>query len=65
MRVAYLDAIPWRVRGARERAFDLALCLAPLKAAFISKVHTTPLGREESFSTLTAVCVSRALYRWR
>lgn len=65
VRDAYLDAIPWGARGARERALDLALCLAPIRAAHVSKFHTLALGREEAFSLLTAVCVARALHRWR
>lgn len=65
VRDAYLDAIPWGGRGTRERAFDLALCLAPIRAAHVSKVHTLALRREEAFSLLTAACAARALHRWR
>lgn len=65
VRDAYLDALPWGTQEARLRAFDLALCLAPIKGAHVSKVHTLALGKEQAFSTLTAACVGRALRRWR
>ena len=64
VRDAYLGAIPWGAREGRERAFDLALCLAPIKGAHVAKLHSLALGKEQAFSLLTAVCVARALRRW-
>lgn len=65
VRRAYLDAVPWGGRAQRERAFDLALGLAPLKFARECKVFTQAQGWDEWGSTLAAFCLSRALQRWR
>lgn len=65
VRDAYLNALPWGTPEARDRAFTVALCLAPLHAAYVTKVHTLALQRVEAFSLLTAVCISRALHRWQ
>lgn len=65
VRDAYLGALPWGTREGRERAFDLALCLAPIRGAYIAKGHTLALGKEQAFPVLTAACVGRAVRRWR
>ena len=65
VRRAYLDAVPWGGRAQRERAFDLALGLAPLKFAHECMVFTQAQGWDEWGSALAAFCLSRALQRWR
>lgn len=64
VRQAYLNEIPWGTLRERERAFDLAMCLSPIKFAYETKVFDEALGRERGNPKLTAWCVTRALQRW-
>jgi hypothetical protein len=64
LRDAYLDALPWGTRMARERAFDLAMCLAPVKTAYESMVFADALGWGGEPSLAAAWSVSRMLARW-
>ena len=65
VRAAYLDAVPWRTREDRERAFDLALCLSPLKFAHECKAFAVALGHERASPALIAFCLSHAVQRWQ
>lgn len=61
---AYLDALPWATRGARERALTLALCFAPLKHAYEGLRLADALGWEEGLPHVTAWAAARMLRRW-
>ncbi len=63
VRRAYLDALPWGTAAERERAFDLALRLAPIKTAHEGRVYADALGWN-GIPPLTAYCLVRALRRW-
>jgi len=65
LRDAYLAALPWGTPASRERAFDLALCLAPIKTAYESVILAETLGWEEGSPHLIAWALGRALPRWR
>ena len=64
VRDAYIDALPWGDRAARERALDLALLLAPLKAAHEAEAFADALGWDGGHPRLTAWHLARALRRW-
>jgi hypothetical protein len=66
IRNAYIDAIPWHTRSQRGRAFDLAMCLAPIKAVYehVPKFKEA-WGLEEGHPGYAAHCIGRALHRWK
>ena len=64
VRRAYLDALPWKTYGQRERALELAGYLWPIKDAMICKADMLALGQERRWSELTGVDMARALRRW-
>src|SRR5579859_436093 len=64
LRAAYLDALPWSTRAARERALTLALCLSPLKHAYEGLRFADALGWEEGLPHVTAWAAARMLARW-
>lgn len=64
LRDAYLDALPWQTRGRRERALDLALCLAPIKTAYEGILLAEALDWDEGMPNVTAWALARALPRW-
>jgi hypothetical protein len=64
LRDAYLDALPWGTRAARERACTLALCLAPIKTAYEGMRFAEALGYAEGTPFVTAWALARALPRW-
>ena len=65
LRAAYLDALPWGMRAARERALDLALCLSPLKHAHEAMRLADALGWSEGAPHICAWALARALPRWQ
>jgi hypothetical protein len=65
LRDAYLDALPWATANARSRAFDLALCLAPLKTAYEAGALAHELGWPEGAPHIAAWALGRALPRWQ
>jgi hypothetical protein len=65
IRNAYIDAIPWHTRSQRERAFDVAMCLAPVKTAYECEPFNQALGRDHGLPELAARCFGRALHFWR
>jgi Phosphotransferase enzyme family len=65
VRDAYLAALPWGDADRRERGFDLAMCLAPIKTAYEGMVFAETLGWEEGSPHITAWALGRALPRWQ
>lgn len=65
VRNAYLDALPWQTRGKRERAFDVAMCLAPIKMAYEGEPFNEAVGRTNGSPTHAARCISHALHFWQ
>jgi hypothetical protein len=65
IRNAYINAISWNTRPQRERAFDLAMCLAPVKSAYEGEPFNAALGREKGFPEYAAHYFGRALHFWR
>lgn len=65
LRSAYLDALPWGTRDARERALTLALCLSPLKHAYEALRLADALGWSEGSPHIAAWALARALPRWQ
>lgn len=64
LRDAYLDALQWGSRAERERAFELAMRLAPIKTAHEGLVFGKALGWREGAPFVTAWALARALPRW-
>lgn len=64
LRDAYLDTLPWQTRDRRERAFILALCLAPIKTAYEGILLAEALDWDEGMPNVTAWALARALPRW-
>lgn len=62
VRAAYLDAVPWGSRTDRERAFDVALLLSPIRYAYAALRFATALGW--SPAEITAGWIALALRRW-
>ena len=64
LRRAYLDALPWKTRAERERAFDLALCLSPLRYAWAEGQLARHFRQEDWWAEDMAWWIMRALRRW-
>jgi hypothetical protein len=64
LRDAYLDALPWGSRADRARGFEVAMLLAPVKAAYEGLVFADALGWGSEPSLAAAWSVSRMLARW-
>ena len=65
LRDAYLAALPWGTPAQRERAFALAMALAPIKTAHEGIVLGEALGWDAAGSSFgTAWALARALPRW-
>jgi hypothetical protein len=62
VRSAYLETLPWRTREERERAFDLALLLSPIRYAYADKLFAEALGWNAAEPVATWVAL--ALERW-
>jgi hypothetical protein len=65
VRSAYLAEIPWGNLADRERCFDLAMCLGPIKTAYEAIGFAEALGWEEGSPHIVAWALGRALPRWR
>ncbi|MEM7126939.1 MAG: GNAT family N-acetyltransferase [Chloroflexota bacterium] len=65
VRNAYLDALPWKSRAERERAFDVAMCLAPIKTAYECEPFNEALGRQDGLPPHAARCFASALHYWQ
>lgn len=46
VRCAYLEELPWGTPAARERGFDVAMCLSPVQRASEHLMYFTSMGRE-------------------
>lgn len=64
LRDAYLDTLPWHTRDRRERALNLALCLAPIQTAYEGILLAEALDWDEGLPNVTAWALARALPRW-
>jgi hypothetical protein len=64
VRGAYLEALPWGTPDERERAFDLAMCLAPLRYAWAEQRMAIRHGDERAWSEDMAWWLTKALDRW-
>jgi hypothetical protein len=62
VRAAYLDALPWKSRTERERAFDLAMRLSPIRFADADARFAHALGWSERDAI--APWIPIALQRW-
>ena len=65
VRDTYLAELPWGSLVQRERGFDLAMCLGPIKTAYEAIVFAEALGWEEGSPHIIAWALGRALPRWR
>ncbi len=65
VRNAYLDTLPWKSRAERERAFELAMCLAPIKTAYECEPFNDALGRKNGLPPHAAHCFGNALHYWQ
>lgn len=64
LRDAYLSALPWGTPATRQRAFTLAMALAPVKTAYEGIVLGEALGWGAGSPFGTAWALARALPRW-
>jgi hypothetical protein len=64
IRNAYIEAIPWYTPLKRARAFDIAMCLAPIKTAYECEPFNLALGRVNGLPQLAAHCFGHALHFW-
>ncbi len=64
VRKAYLEAIPWKSYPERERGFDIAMCLSPIKTAYEGFIFAQERNLKNGLSYQTAMCITRALRRW-
>ena len=65
IRNAYIDVLPWKDRAKRERAFDVAMCLAPIKMAYECEPFNQAIGRENGSPDHAARCLGQALHYWQ
>jgi hypothetical protein len=64
LRDAYLAALPWGTVAERERAFTLAMALAPIKTAYEGIVLGQALRRDADSSFGITWALARAVPRW-
>lgn len=62
VRDAYTETLPWRTREERERAFELALLLSPIRYAYADRLFAQALGWNAAEPV--APWVALALRRW-
>lgn len=65
VRKAYLEAIPWKSYAERERGFDIAMCLSPIKTAYEHYVFAKARNLKNGIAYTTAMFVTTALQRWK
>jgi len=63
IRSAYLGSLPWGTAVSRERAFELAMLLAPIKAIYEGIVFAEARGMPP-LARMTAKYLAKALRRW-
>lgn len=64
IRNKYLEALSWKSYTERERGFDIAMCLSPIKTAYENYVFAKARNLKNGIAYMTAVCVMLALRRW-
>ena len=62
VRDAYLETLPWKTRKERERAFELALLLSPIRYAYADRLFARAFGWNAAEAVATWVAL--ALERW-
>jgi len=62
VRDAYLEALPWKTREEKERAFDLGPLLSPIRYTYADKLFAEALGWKAAEPVATWVAL--ALRRW-
>jgi len=65
LRQAYLEAFEWGTMTEREAAFDLALCLSPVRYAYAEGLLAKKFGHEQYHAEDLAWWIMRALRRWK
>jgi hypothetical protein len=65
VRDAYLEALPWGSLAERRRAFELALCLSPIRYAYSEWVMAVEHGHQSCFAEDSAWWLMRACRRWQ
>jgi hypothetical protein len=64
VRDAYLRVLPWGSLADRQRAFDLALCLAPIKTTHEGRVFGIAQGWPNGAAGQAAQLLTKACRRW-
>lgn len=64
VRQAYIEALPWQTLSERGRAFDLAMCLAPVRAIHDGMVFAAAQGWAKGIPPQVAMLSTQALLRW-
>ena len=64
IRQAYVAAIPWRSLAERERAFDLAMCLAPIRTIHDGILFAATQGWRNGIPPQVDMLSMQALRRW-
>ena len=64
VRDAYLGSLPWGSLAEREDAFDLALCLAPIKTAHEGRVFAQAQGWANGVVGQAAMLLAKTCRRW-
>lgn len=64
VRQAYIKAIPWHSVPERTRAFDLAMCLAPIRAIHDGILFAAAQGWPKGIPPQVAMLSAQALRRW-
>ena len=64
MRRVYLDAFAWGTAAQRERAFELAMCLSPIRYAHAEWLLAVKFDQEHFYAEDMAWWLTRALRRW-
>lgn len=65
LRDAYLEALPWGAMAERRRAFDLALCLSPIRYAYSEWIMAVEHNHQNYFAEDFAWWLMRACRRWQ
>ena len=64
VRQAYIEALPWQTLPERGRAFDLAMCLAPVRAIHDGMGFAAAQGWPKGIPPQVAMLSTQALLRW-
>lgn len=64
IRQAYIEALPWQTLAERGRAFDLAICLAPIREISQGIIFAAAQGWQKGIPPQVAMLSTQALRRW-